>query len=341
MQEPAPFPLLTRMQAETASLVFALFALFVVLHFGLVPAVLAGLITFNIIYLLARIPAGGLHSTWGKLLVVGAISLLVLGLIVGLWLLVGGVFRSEAGLSVLFEKMAQIIEQASDSLPTWVTASLPNSAEDIRAWFVHWLRTHSVEMQRAGRETGALMMHLMWGVILGIMVAFREVIEENSRRPLAQALLDRAARFNAAFRNVVFAQVKISALNTLFTALYLALVLPGLGVHLPFTKTMIVLTFLLGLLPVLGNLMSNVVIITVSFSHSLQAALGSFAFLVIIHKFEYVLNARIIGARINAQAWELMVAMLAAEAVFGLPGVAAAPIVYAYLKAELEARQLV
>ena len=67
----------------------------------------------------------------------------------------------------------------------------------------------------------------------------------------------------------------------------------------------------------------------------------SLVFLVVIHKLEYFLNARIIGSHINARAWELLIAMLAMEAAFGLPGIVAAPIYYAYVKGELMDRGLV
>jgi predicted PurR-regulated permease PerM len=43
----------------------------------------------------------------------------------------------------------------------------------------------------------------------------------------------------------------------------------------------------------------------------------------------------------RARAWELLTAMLVMEAVFGLPGLVAAPIYYGYLKAELAAKRLV
>ncbi|HTH39701.1 MAG TPA: hypothetical protein VL968_02850, partial [Rhodocyclaceae bacterium] len=69
--------------------------------------------------------------------------------------------------------------------------------------------------------------------------------------------------------------------------------------------------------------------------------LGSLLFLVLIHKLEYFLNARIVGGQINARAWELLLAMVLMEAAFGLPGVVAAPVYYAYLKDELKARGLV
>ena len=69
--------------------------------------------------------------------------------------------------------------------------------------------------------------------------------------------------------------------------------------------------------------------------------MGSLAFLVVIHKLEYFVNARVMGGQIRARAWELLLAMLVMDAVFGIPGVIAAPIYYAYLKNELTAQTLI
>jgi predicted PurR-regulated permease PerM len=140
---------------------------------------------------------------------------------------------------------------------------------------------------------------------------------------------------------VVFAQVRIAAINAFFTGIYLAVVLPLLGVHLPLVKTMIAITFVVGLIPVVGNLISNTIIVIVSLSQSLSVAIGSLAYLVVIHKFEYFLNARIVGDQIRAHAWELLIAMVMMEAAFGLAGIVAAPIYYAYVKCELRNRDLV
>jgi predicted PurR-regulated permease PerM len=52
-------------------------------------------------------------------------------------------------------------------------------------------------------------------------------------------------------------------------------------------------------------------------------------------------NARIIGSRIQARAWELLIVMLVMEAAFGLQGVIAAPVYYAYLKKELSDQGLI
>lgn len=87
--------------------------------------------------------------------------------------------------------------------------------------------------------------------------------------------------------------------------------------------------------------MSGVVlgfIVIVSLNNSLLTAIGSLVFLVVIHKLEYFLNARIVGTQIRARMWKLLLAMLSMEACFGVPGLIAAPIYYAYLKDELLAR---
>ena len=65
-------------------------------------------------------------------------------------------------------------------------------------------------------------------------------------------------------------------------------------------------------------------------------AVAALGYLIVIHKVEYFLNARIVGGQISAKSWELLLAMLVFEAAFGLPGVVAGPIYYAYLKSELK-----
>jgi predicted PurR-regulated permease PerM len=76
-------------------------------------------------------------------------------------------------------------------------------------------------------------------------------------------------------------------------------------------------------------------------SISVWVAVAALGFLVVIHKLEYFLNARIIGTQIRARSWELLVAMLVMEAAFGLAGLIAAPVYYAYLKSELETEGMV
>ncbi len=61
-------------------------------------------------------------------------------------------------------------------------------------------------------------------------------------------------------------------------------------------------------------------------------ALACLAFLVLIHKAEYLINAKVVGSRTQMAVWELLAVMFVAEAVSGPAGLVAAPLFYAYLQ---------
>ena len=317
-------------------------AMLFVLLFHLLPALLAGLLVFELVHILTPYIARSLPGTRAKLVAVGLLAMSVVGLLTLLGMGLAAFFNSDAGsLTNLIGQMAQIIEDSRRILPHWLDARLPDGALALQQAATEWLREHSSDVEFLGKEAGRHAIHILIAMIIGGMLALREAVRDEEYKPFARALVERLTLFGNAFRNIVFAQVRISAINATFTGIYLAIVLPLMGVQLPLTKTLIAITFLVGLLPVVGNLISNTVIVVVSMSHSLGVALGSLAFLVIIHKFEYFLNARIVGGQIRANAWELLIAMILMEAAFGIAGVVAAPIYYAYIKSELRARDLV
>jgi predicted PurR-regulated permease PerM len=327
---------------ETAAYCLAAAALLLVLWLRLLPALLAGLLVFELVHALVpllRLRFSGERSRLAALVV---LATLIIG--AGTALIFGAIafFRSDAGsIPALLQKMADIIEGTRNALPSWLLEYVPADADELRGGLSHWLRAHAPEVRLAGAEAGRAFVHVLVGMVLGAMVSLNEARARHDEKPLARALTERAERLGDAFRRVVFAQVRISAINTLLTAAYLGAVLPLLGVHLPFTKTLIAVTFVAGLLPVIGNLISNTAIVVVSLAHSPYAALSSLAFLVVIHKLEYFLNARIVGSEIRARAWEVLLAMVVMEAAFGLAGVVAAPVYYAYVKQELRDRELV
>jgi predicted PurR-regulated permease PerM len=330
--------------AEIASYILAAVALLLVLKLKLLATLLGGLAVFELVEILARkLPfVRSRKGDTGKViavailgsLVVGVLSLAIIGLI--------AFFQSDIGsLSTLMKQMADILESSREVLPPWLLAELPENSEELQNGAVDWMRDHAGELQLAGAEISRSLAHLLVGMIVGALLSFHQAHPSTSTQPLAQALTERAERLGLAFRRIVFAQVRISALNTLLTAIYLAMLLPILGVWLPLLKTLILVTFLAGLLPVIGNLISNTVIVIVSLSYNPGVAALSLLYLVVIHKLEYFVNARIVGGQIQARAWELLLAMLVLEAGFGITGVVAAPIYYAYLKAELTERQLI
>lgn len=327
---------------DIAAWLLAVLAMLVIIMAHLLPALLAGLLVHEVMRMLVPLLARRFSGGSAKGIAVGVVGLAVVGTVTLAAFGVIALMRSEGGsLSGLLARMADIIDSSRSQLPDWLAAPLPDNAEELRAQLTAWLREHAAEVRHIGGETGRLVAHLLIGMIIGVLVSLREVVDGEVGGPLARVLGERTTRLANAFRRVVFAQVRISAINAALTALYLALLLPVLGVHLPLVKTLIVVTFVVGLLPVVGNLISNTAIVVVSLAHSPAVALGSLLFLIVIHKLEYFLNARIVGAHIHARAWELLSAMIVMESVFGLAGLVAAPICYAWLKDELASRGLI
>ena len=320
-----------------------LLALLGTLAMGLFPALLGGLIIYVIVEfgtrLLERV---GVIPDTGKIILLAFISLIIIALFVGL-----GV-RSASYLSegpesfvVLLQKMADIVDAARDYLPGWIVTYLPTNVHEWQQITAQWLRDNAGHFSVYGKDLGVLLVHIVIGMIMGGMIAIRPAFEKDDGGILSDAFRERIGFFSTAFRRIVFSQVRISALNTLLTGIFLLIALPILGVYLPLAKTMVVITFILGLLPIVGNLMSNTIIFMIGLSVSPLTAVGALAYLIVIHKLEYFFNAHIIGTQIKARAWEILLSMVVMEALFGIAGVIAAPIYYAYLKDELSARRLI
>ncbi len=330
------------MKFDIASWVLIGIAMVLVLIFHLLPALLAGLLVYELIRLLTPHIERKFPRTRAKIIAIVLLAFVIVSLLSLAGAGLVAFFRSESGsITVLLAKMAQIIEDSRKILPSWILDRLPSDAIAFKEEATIWLRSHATQLQVVGKEAGRITAHVLIGMIIGGMIALRDAAKDDHYKPFARALAQRAWLFGDAFKRVVFAQVRIASINALFTGIYLAIIMPMLGVELPLVKTMIAITFVVGLIPVVGNLISNTVIVVVSLSQSLGVAIGSLLYLVVIHKLEYFLNARIVGGQIRANAWELLITMLLMESIFGLAGIVAAPIYYAYIKSELRARNLV
>ena len=325
----------------TAGYLLAAAGLVATLELKLLSAVLSGLLVYQLVHAVSpllerRLP--GQRARWAAVvalstLIIGALSLAILGVIEH--------FRRDVpDVQRLLAQLMQIVDASRARLPGWLQGKIPVGIDDLRDSALAWLHEHGGELQQSGKNAMRGIAHVLLGMILGAIVAIGAE-RQRPRLPLAAALAARVDCLAEAFRRVVFAQVKISAINTTFSAIYLLAALPLFHARLPLSKTLVMITFIAGLLPVIGHLISNTLIVLISLSVGLGVAAASLVFLVVIHKLEYFLNARIVGGEIESRAWELLMAMIAMEAAFGIAGVIAAPIYYAYLKRELILAKLV
>ena len=239
----------------------------------------------------------------------------------------------------LLDYTARTVLELRSKLPGEIAAYLPEGAAEIQRVIANYLRAQAGSLAMAGRAWLHGLLFSYVGLIVGALAAVAHA--PLRRLPLADQLHQRVQTFGEAFGQIVAAQFWIAAFNTLLTAIFLLFVMPLWGAHLPYTPALITLTFIAGLVPIVGNLVCNSVITLVGLSVSPVTAAACLIFLIVIHKAEYVINAKVVGARTQMSVWELLAVMFVAEAVFGPAGLVAAPLYYAYLKKELQAAALV
>jgi predicted PurR-regulated permease PerM len=198
----------------------------------------------------------------------------------------------------------------------------------------HYLRN----VIRLAGSTTTTLLFLLIGIVVAISLFFNSQLDlyrethktkNNLYSILADEIATRFRDFYRSFATVMGAQITISLINTLLTAIFVLII------RLPNGALIIALTFLCGLLPIVGNLVSNTIIVCLAFTISLKMALVALIFLIAIHKLEYFLNSKIIGDRIRNPVWLTLVALIIGERLMGIPGMVLAPVVLNYLRMEL------
>ncbi len=155
--------------------------------------------------------------------------------------------------------------------------------------------------------------------------------EDSFYSAVTLELTTRFKTLYASFAKVIGAQIVIAAINAGLTAAFLILN------SYPYAGLLTALVFLFGLLPIVGNIISNAVIVGVGFTFSSRTGVYALVFLVVIHKLEYFLNSKIVGQRINSPMWLTLIGLLVGERLMGIPGMILAPVVLHFIKVEASA----
>lgn len=324
----------------TISYLLASAAVFFVLRFHLVPAVFAGLAVYVLTLRLSRHLPKNMNRV-ARQVALGVVVICVITCLTGVGAAVWSFIGSSQGIGALLTTVVETLGSLRRTLPSSVADVLPTTIEGLRQQLAEILSEHVQKISVVGLGSLKLLAHILLGMVVGGMAALHHFMEHHHLPPLTAALRLRLRLLVIAFDKVVLAQVKISALNTAFTALYLLVLLPLFGIHLPMATLLVLLTFAVGMLPVVGNLVSNTFIVVISLGISPGVGIASLVFLIMIHKAEYFMNARIVGSEVQATAWELLCAMLLLESAFGVAGLVAAPVVYAWLKAEVKEKGVI
>ena len=209
-------------------------------------------------------------------------------------------------------------------------------AETVR-WVREWVRAQAGYLGNFAKILTKEFAFLLIGFVVAVSVFLSPQIDlsrgsyqipNNLYSFACEEVSLRFRSFYYSFSRVMGAQIIISTLNTGFTAIYL------IAIGLPYTALMIALTFFCGMLPIIGNLISNTAIVALSFKVSPQLAVGSLVYLIVLHKLEYFLNSKIIGDRIKNPIWLTLIGLIIGERLMGIPGMILAPVILDFIKVE-------
>lgn len=241
--------------------------------------------------------------------------------------------------------LPKIAERAVPAIIRWADEhkiSLPftdmESLKDKAFEFARNQADHLGNFADFARGATAEFVRVVIGIVVAIELFLHPQLELESpgapvpRRNLYSLCCEeislRFATFYNSFDMVMRAQMTISTINTAATAIFAA------AMGLPHLVVAVGLTFLCGFLPVIGNLVSNTLVVALGFIVSPTKGLLSLAFLVVIHKLEYFLNSKIIGSKIHTPVWLTLIALLLGERLMGITGMVLAPVLLHYIRIE-------
>lgn len=334
------------MQSKTYDYIsYLLMATFLLLCFylNLMSMLIAGMVIFSITNQIYKLINPRVHSKFSDSLTLAAVisvTLIIFGV-----LSVAIYYAIKVGTNIqnLEQEVYNILQQVRQYLPTWLNQYIPENIIELKENLLTLAKNSSSNIFSLTSSSAKIFVHVIIGMILGALVAFSFLHKDEKiiLKPFNNSLLKRISIFSNVFSHVVFAQVKISSINTLLTALYIFVALPLFDINMPYAKSIVLLTFLFGLIPVLGNLIVNVVVVAISLTVAFKVAVISLIFLIVVHKLEYYINAKIVGSKLKISIWELLIAMVLMESIFGVIGVVLAPVIYGYIKEELKLKNII
>ena len=252
----------------------------------------------------------------------------------------------------IFYGFGYFVKQAVEALPKVASTAIPPMVdyakahgfdlpfEDLESLKALILDTIKDELRSVGnfaRVATKEFVFVVIGIIVAVSLFFNPRMDLDRghyrvKNNLYSALCEQiAARFTAFYRSfaiVMGGQLIISAINTALTAGFV------MAISLPHRVVVIGVTFLAGLLPIVGNLISNAIIVGIAFTKSPRLAILALIFLIVLHKLEYFLNSKIIGHRIKNPVWLTLLGLILGERLMGVPGMILAPVILHYLKME-------
>jgi len=296
------------------------------LHLG--PTALAGLIAYMILDITYRALARRLAPAPSR------------------WLSLAVFLVAAVALGYMF---ARFVRATIHTLPQIASTAIPkiivlaeSHGIDLPFENVYELREIAIQQIKENAEaitktSGVLTLgffHILIAVFVAILAFFSPPPEDGGQNlfdQLRRELGERMLTLMRGLEKVLGAQVLISAAYAVLTLAFLLFM--GFT-HVAFLT---LAAFIFGVLPIIGNIISNIIIVASGLTLSTHHAVSALIFLFVIHKSGYFVYGRVLGSSMKVPIWQTLLAILVGEVVMGIPGIILAPTLLHYAKKELRA----
>lgn len=187
--------------------------------------------------------------------------------------------------------------------------------------FYRYIGTYITENMTIVKDFGIAVLKVILGVVLGLMVFYHEIDEsdkEDSLWSLAQyKIYNFSYTIFDSFRQIMTTQVLISIMNTFSISIFaLGITYLYSGSFLPYWYIIIPMVTLFSLIPVIGNLMVNILISVAALQISLYYIAIALIYFFIVHKLELLVIGKVLHKRMKVPFILILFSMIVGELLF-------------------------
>jgi len=236
-------------------------------------------------------------------------------------------------------EMISIVLPRLNALATRYGLSMPGSLEDLRGVIISAVVEHAQALTKTSgvltRELFEILVSVLVAILFHLSVLRKANIRSDAapRNNLLGAFLvefaQRTRIFVGGFETIFRIQILLAVFRCAVLAVFLLLT------RMPWMHFLLVATFLLSVIPIVGAFTSSALILAAAFTVSFHAAIGTLVFLLILHQAEYLIYSRLVGTGFALPTWIILLGLLIGEKCLGLAGLILAPVVIHYLREEL------
>lgn len=168
--------------------------------------------------------------------------------------------------------------------------------------------------------SAGLILKVLLGVILGILFYFSKIAtdeNDNAWNLIMGKIRSQAKVMFNSFNDIMIIQVSISIMNTIIISIFALVITEYIyGAFLPYWYVVIPLTAIISLIPVVGNIMLNFLLLLSTIQISpIYAAVGIGMFLV-MHKLEFLIIGSQMEQKIGVSLVIVLISMILGESLF-------------------------